>query len=178
MFCILNNPYSWKKKYFCPQAAWVVPWGTSQLCREFTQVREKTIAPRQRIGKHISEFFDLADILTTLQLPCIILLSDSEHPGYYCLWTLELPLQFFLLQVKEITFGQLRERVREVAAALKRWRAFDYLIILQKKQPAPSSSSSWSPPPSSGLASLLATVWPATSPTAPRRSLPWRRRHL
>ena len=76
----------------------------------------------------------------------------------------------FLLQVKEITFAQLRERVREVAAALKRWRAFDDLIVLKKKAP--------SPPPSSGLASLLATVWPATSPTAPRRSLPWRRLHL
>ena len=130
--CILNKPYLWKWKYFAPQVAWVVPWGTTQLCRESAQVREKIIAPGQRIGKHILEFFDLADILTTLQLPCIILLSDSEHPGY-CLWTFELPLQFFLPQVKEITFGQLRERVREVAAALKRWRPFDDYCPAKKK---------------------------------------------
>ena len=63
-------------------------------------------------------------------------------------------------------------------SGLEKVKAIRWLLSCQKKQPAPSSSSSWLPPPSSGLASLLATVWPATSPTAPRRSLPWRRLHL
>ena len=41
MICILNKPYFLELEIFLPpKAAWVVPWGTTQLCREFAQVQK------------------------------------------------------------------------------------------------------------------------------------------